>query len=297
MFDKYTADILINSEAYFCQASKLDDQFESAISISKKIINNDFDGYMKDFLPIILEKVIPLSSKKIKETDINNYFKNWKLDVKKFKNLVIKNDANIKKSKLDKLINFINNFQNIKKNRAMCNALKKIINIKNEIGVFSMTTRANNQPMWAWYANMYEGYVIEYDIDEYLNKNEEMKKELSYVNYSNERKNNPINILLNIFYDSLYRTLNIQHDKSDVIKDIKSIINTKSIDWRFQDEWRFFGKPETKVYIPIKAIYIGVNVSETNKDLIIKIAKEKGYKVYQQLNNYESTNIEFEQVI
>ena len=127
MFDKYTADILINSEAYFCQASKLDDQFESAISISKKIINNDFDGYMKDFLPIILEKVIPLSSKKIKETDINNYFKNWKLDVKKFKNLVIKNDANIKKSKLDKLINFINNFQNIKKNRAMCNALKKLL--------------------------------------------------------------------------------------------------------------------------------------------------------------------------
>lgn len=55
-FDKYTADILRNSEAFFCPASKLDDQFESAISISKKILNNDLDGYMRELLPLFLKR-------------------------------------------------------------------------------------------------------------------------------------------------------------------------------------------------------------------------------------------------
>ena len=48
--------------------------------------------------------------------------------------------------------------------------------------------------------------------------------------------------------------------------------------------------------MPINAIYIGVNASEANRDLIIKIAKEKGFTVYQQLNDCESTDIEFEKL-
>ena len=296
-FDKYTADILRNSEAFFCPASKLDDQFESAISISKRILNNDLDGYMRELMPFILEKIVPSSSEVLKNTDIAAYFNNGKLNVPKFKSLVLKHDSSISHSQLDMLVNFINKLQNIQSNKKLCKALKKLMDIKNEIGVFSMTTRPNNQPMWAWYAKGYDGYVIEYNIEQYLNEHDEMAKDLKYVNYSDKRENNPMHIILNAFYEALYKSLGIPHKKYDAEKDIQSIVNTKSRDWNFQDEWRLFGKPETKTIIPINAIYIGVNSSEANRDFIIKIAKEKGYKVYQQLNDCESTDIEFEKLM
>ena len=206
-FDKYTADILRNSEAFFCPASKLDDQFESAISISKRILNNDLDGYMRDLMPFILEKIVPSSSEVLKNTDIAAYFNNGKLNVPKFKSLVLKHDSSISHSQLDMLVNFINKLQNIQSNKKLCKALKKLMDIKNEIGVFSMTTRPNNQPMWAWYAKGYDGYVIEYNIEQYLNEHDEMAKDLKYVNYSDKRENNPMHIILNAFYEALYKSL------------------------------------------------------------------------------------------
>lgn len=296
-FDKYTADILRNSEAFFCPASKLDDQFESAISISKKILNNDLDGYIKELLPFILEKIVPSSSEVLKNADITSYFNNGKLNVPKFKNLVLKHDSNISHSQLDMLVNFINKLQNIQNNKKLCKALNKLIDIKNEIGVFSMTTRPNNQSMWAWYAKGYDGFVIEYDIDQYLSDHDEIRKELKYVNYSDKRNNNPMHIILNAFYEALFKALDIPHQKYDVEKDIQSIVNTKSKDWCFQDEWRLFGQPNTKTIIPTKAVYVGINASEANRDFIMKIAMEKGFKVYQQLNDCESTDIKFEQLM
>ena len=123
-----------------------------------------------------------------------------------------------------------------------------------------------------------------------------MAKELKYVNYSDKKENNPMHIIINAFYESLYKALGIPHKKYDAEKDIQLIVNTKSKDWSFQDEWRLFGKPETKTTIPINAVYVGVNATEANRDLIIKISKEKGFKVYQQLNDCESTDIEFEKL-
>lgn len=295
-FDKYTADILRNSEAFFCPASKLDDQFESAISISSKILNNDLDGYMRELMPYILEKVVPASSEVLKKDDIVSYFFNGKLNAPKFKSLVMKHDPSINHSQLDMLVNFINKLQNVQNNKKLSKGLNKLLNIKNEIGVFSMTTRANNQPMWAWYGKGYDGFVIEYNIEKYLIEHEDMAKELKHVNYSGKRENNPMHIILNVFYESLYKALGIPHKKYDAENDIQLIVNTKSKDWNFQDEWRLFGKPETKTTIPVNAVYVGVNASEANRDLIIKIAKEKGFTVYQQLNDYESTDIEFEKL-
>lgn len=295
-FDKYTADILRNSEAFFCPASRLDDQFESAISISKKILSNDLEGYIRELMPFIIERVAPSSSEVLKNEDMLSYFNNGKLNIPKFKNLILKHDSNVSHSQLDMLVNFINKLQNVQSNKKLSKALKKLINIKNEIGVFSMTTRPNNQPMWAWYAKGYDGYVIEYDIERYLGEHTEMAKDLKYVNYSDKRNNNPMHIVLNAFYEALYKSLGIPHQRYDAEKDIQAIVNTKSKDWNFQDEWRLFGKPDTKTMIPINAVYIGVNTSEANRDFIIKISKEKNFKVYQQLNDCESTDIEFEQI-
>lgn len=296
-FDNYTADILRKGEAYFCPAQMLDDQFESAISISKKILNNDIDGYMKELMPFILEKVLPQTSLALKDLDISTFYQNGKLNDKKFKAVVLENDSSIEHSKLDKIVNYLKSLQKIENNPKLCKAIKRMVNIKNEVGVFSLTTRNNNQPMWAWYADGYKGFVIEYDIETYLKCSEKNIKDLKQVNYCNKRNNNPMHIVLNLFYDALYKSLKIRHQAYDVEKNLIDVVNTKSVDWSFQEEWRFFGKPETKAIINIKAIYIGVNASEANKDFVLKIGKEKGYEIYQQLNDCETCDIEFERIM
>ena len=126
-FDKYTADILRNSEAFFCPASRLDDQFESAISISKKILSNDLEGYIRELMPFIIERVAPSSSEVLKNEDMLSYFNNGKLNVPKFKNLILKHDSNVSHSQLDMLVNFINKLQNVQSNKKLSKALKKLM--------------------------------------------------------------------------------------------------------------------------------------------------------------------------
>ena len=60
-----------------------------------------------------------------------------------------------------------------------------------------------------------------------------------------------------------------------MLKKIYRIVNTKSKDWNFQDEWRLFGKPNTKAVIPINAVYVGVNASEANKISSLKSLKKR----------------------
>lgn len=247
-------------------------------------------------MPHIIEKAVPSLTENLNEVDFASFFRQGKLDDKKFRKFLLRVEPTIDTAKLNKITEFIKGLSNIKNNKKIYKALKSIINIKNVIGVFSLTTKATNQPMWAWYAHGYDGFVIEYDIDSYLKNNEEKEKDLFYVNYSDKRNSNPIHVLLNAFYDALYKKIGVSYKKFNVEKELLSIVLTKSSDWNFQDEWRLLGTPKTKAIMPITAVYVGAKASEANRDFVIKLAREKGFKVYQQLNDYEACDIDFEEI-
>ena len=50
-----------------------------------------------------------------------------------------------------------------------------------------------------------------------------MAKDLKYVNYSDKRENNPMHIILNAFYEALYKSLGILHKKYDAEMTAKGV--------------------------------------------------------------------------
>ena len=79
---------------------------------------------------------------------------------------------------------------------------------------------------------------------------------------------------------------------------IIDIIRTKKTDYAYQKEWRLTGKPmDVSVLLPIKNIYLGYKVKDRNKQTVLKIAKQKGYGVYQQFINQETTNLEYKKIL
>ena len=174
------------------------------------------------------------------------------------------------------------------------NAIITILNIQSIFGVFSLSEINDNQPMWSSYAKNYEGYCIEYDIEKFLKENPKYNNDLQEVYYSDKRENDPIKIILKVFYDSIYTSLQVDHKKYDIKDSLIKLVTTKAKSWSYQREWRLLGKAnQNDICIPIKGVYIGMNMKSRNKTIILNIAKEKSLTVYEQYLDYKTSKIKF----
>lgn len=295
-FDKYTINMLKTGSIYFCPTYKLDDPFECSIAISEKIKEGDFKSYLKAIIPLILKQlIISSNNSKLKRIDIMSFYDEDGLNAKKFKLMVKAYDKNAKYSDIEKAVDAIKKIEkmdeypeNFKK------AIMMILNIQSIFGVFSMSEINDNQPMWSAYAKNYEGYCIEYDIEKFIKDYPKYKDDLQIVNYSDKRENDPIKIILRVFYDSIYTSLKVSHHKFDIKDSLIKLVTTKDKSWSYQKEWRFLAKAEQEgVYLPIKAIYLGMNMKRRNKIIILNIAKEQSITVYEQYLDYETSKIKF----
>lgn len=287
--DEYTANILTNNEAFLCSAEYLDDMFECSVSIPKKIYNNDVEGCLHDLLPSIVKRVSPVSSEEIKITDVEQLVSGAEPDIKKFKSLILEKNPDVSTKELRTIGSIIKAItDDCEKNKKLKEGIINLINIKKVSGLCSLTTRKKDQPMWTFYANDYKGYMIEYDIKSYIVENYKRKKNIRKVIYSNKRYNSPFEILLDVFYQKLYKDLKLFYEGRVSEEDVNRILLTKKTDWRFQREWRIIGPANTIEHIPIKAVYLGHKMSESHRNFILKIAEEKKFKVYQQ--EYDTEN-------
>lgn len=299
-FKSYSKGMLETGYIYFSPVERLDDPLECSVSISNKIIDGKQKEYIKDLIPFILRQLfINSPNKKFKRINIDEmYDSDGQLLTSKFKLYVRSVDPNIKENAIDKAIDAIQEMTNtINNNPQFKDAFMKLLNIKKLIGVYSLTELKNNQLLWDGYANHYEGFCIEYDIGKFIKENPKYEKELLKVKYSNSRDNDPVKIVLKAFYSTVDSKLlnksNIRFSSEQII----DIIRTKKLDYAYQKEWRLTGIPEdASLCLPIKNIYLGYKIKERNKQIILKIAKEKGYGVYQQFIKNESTDFDYKKI-
>lgn len=295
-FDKHTIDMLKTGSIYFCPAYKLDDPFECSIAISEKIKDGDFKAYINAIIPFILKQLIVSSDNtKLRKIDVMSFYDEDGLNSEKFKLTVKAYDKNAKYSDIEKAVDAIKKIENMDEYpESFKNAIMMILNIQSLLGVFSMSEINDNQPMWSSYAKNYEGYCVEYDIEKFLKNYPKYKDDLQLVNYSDKRENDPIKIILRVFYDSIYTSLKVSHQKFDVKDSLIKLVTTKAKSWSYQKEWRLLAKAEQPgVYIPIKAIYLGMNMKSRNKAIILNIAKEQSITVYDQYLDFETSKIKF----
>lgn len=141
-------------------------------------------------------------------------------------------------------------------------------------GILSMTTKWNNILMWSHYGDFHKGYCIGF-------WEEKMRKSALFgkggpVSYNNENE---------------YPKIDPLSKENGMIKGFKET-HTKAFDWKYEDEYRFFNlyypneptDDDRKVRITnnlFAEIILGIMMPENHKKEIIKLAKEKGIKIYQ----------------
>ena len=181
-------------------------------------------------------------------------------------------------------------FENKNQEKKIKEAIIRLVDIQKEIGVGSLASSKTNQVLWSMYANNYEGFCIEYEIPEQI-------KDLYKVQYTKEKNFDIIEIIISDVLDTIYSHMFNTCKKINLVEAVKKIPLTKFYDWRFQKEWRFIGKSREYVYLPIKAVYLGKNMSEKHESQIITIAKRKKYKVYKCFDDYENLKIKYKKIL
>lgn len=143
-------------------------------------------------------------------------------------------------------------------------------------GVSSFTERPDNILMWSHYANKHTGVCVEYDFS-HLEK-EDITAFLLPVIYTKKRPLLPIKKLTSL--------IGKDGDKASVsdglyiIRYLLEAILSKSLDWKYEEEWRMIGMKSLTanhlLELPIiTKIIIGVNTSDKNKEAILKFADER----------------------
>lgn len=131
-----------------------------------------------------------------------------------------------------------------------------------------------NKLMWSHYADSHKGFCIKYDYSN-LVVDDHTVLPLPVI-YSDERPLISWKAALNNSSENV---------EEAVLQFTKGLLTKDSI-WSYENEWRILVKTTEMHNIPmprISCVYLGASISDENRNAILKIAKEKHYKVSKWL--------------
>lgn len=153
--------------------------------------------------------------------------------------------------------------------------LENLINIYKNSGVYSLSKNYKNELLWAYYADSYKGFCIEYDFD--ILKQYPCNEDAFFdVEYS---KNVPIINLKDVLNTNI----------------LKKKLVTKSLSWKHEEEIRILtpSKGMFNYFIrAVKSIYFGDRTDKNTIKSIIEKLKGRGIKYYQIVHKKDLYELE-----
>lgn len=161
-------------------------------------------------------------------------------------------------------------------------------------------------PMWAHYANNHHGFCVAYDMENHDNL--ALSACTFPIQYTDQRLD--ITSFIKEYAEMIASEVDLQlaQGKKNVHISDMSIVyvaqylcNIKQATWQYEKEYRCSMGAAAKgmPYIDAvpKAIYIGMNCNEQNRNKLIKIAKEQLIPIYEMKLNELSENYSLEEVL
>ena len=152
----------------------------------------------------------------------------------------------------------------------------------------------NSMPMWAHYANNHQGFCVSYDMTN--PDNSVLRANTFPVQYTNQRLD--ITSFMKQYTSMLSNEFakHLSQGKKDISISDYSIVyimtymyNVKHTSWQYENEFRCTTAANAKgmPYIDAapKAIYIGMNCTEDNRNKLINIAETLSIPIYQMRFN------------
>ena len=154
--------------------------------------------------------------------------------------------------------------------------------LKNMISINCLSERNDINPLWAHYADNHRGICIEYDLK---NCGNNFLKTLCFpVNYV--EKNDSTEDLISLIVYKNFDEWHFLYKSAD----------TKSIDWKYENEWRivfiendrnftdfYSSNKHYATFIEPKSIYLGLKIDEEVKRRIMDICKFRKINLYRMV--------------
>lgn len=164
--------------------------------------------------------------------------------------------------------------------------LPKLKEKRNKALVSCFSARNDSILMWGHYADKHKGICIGYERPE---------QDFYDVKYTTERTKFPLYDLACVVASCIIFDEKTLLDNEVILKKVFKTFLTKSKDWEYEKEIRCLfsltnnqnlvdigeGKFLYKMPNEIEVLYLGCKVKNEQKDQVLKLAKEKGIKVYQ----------------
>jgi len=264
----------------------------------------EFVDYMFDFVEIINSK-LDLTELKPKESigsenliypilkmrEANEILKDFS-----FKNHVLSsnNESNSKFVDLHfEAMSFIKEYMTKEEWESHCEVCrlmyntKDLLKLKNDLPAYlykiaCVSEVKDSNLMWSHYAENHSGFCIEYSM-------------LDHENFKDFLED-----IYPVFYEDT-----TADEKEDILKGIKfyklySVLR-KSAEWQYEKEWRIVipihEDMENNLKMPkITAIYLGCQISNENKELLIEIAKGNSINLFQAERKYNTQKLVFKKL-
>ncbi|UST81480.1 DUF2971 domain-containing protein [Pseudomonas siliginis] len=146
------------------------------------------------------------------------------------------------------------------------------IKLQNSYKICSLTERLDSLPLWAHYANNHSGFAMEYDFQS-LPLESLLGLALWPVRYSGVFRASDllVGVKTKSAFNNLFGVIAALH---------------KSPDWSYEEEWRLVladsaSEPPRNYRAPLKAVYLGSKISESDESLIIQEAAVAGIPVFK----------------
>jgi len=145
---------------------------------------------------------------------------------------------------------------------------KEVLNFKEEIGVYCLSTDVLNEQLWAYYASSYSGYCIEYDLEKLVDKGQNFDFQYQFeIDYKDNIPTLDINDFTNLQEGFL-----------------RKMFATKKSTWKHEKEIRLiFDKYGLKKFhsSAITGIYFGIRTPEIIKESFYGLFKDVDVKFYE----------------
>lgn len=145
-------------------------------------------------------------------------------------------------------------------------------------GVYSLCKTFDNEILWSLYSDSHKGFVIEYDLDLLLND-------------FNFNKIIPLVHTVEVKYKESPQKSNILIDSYNKRMDLTSIIGTKSLSWKHENEIRLIFEEQginTHNFNAVTSIIFGLRASEKEITKVMNLLKGRGLKYYQMKTETDS---------
>ena len=144
---------------------------------------------------------------------------------------------------------------------------KEMTEIFKNIRIACFSTSPLNVLMYSHYTDKHKGICIEYDFSDFDTENTSLLE----VKYKEELK-----------IDSEIAQIMMKSD-NDINEEISflDLFRTKHLNWEYEKEYRVMTYDVDKIYRPIKAIYLGKDISDSDIELIERLIKGRSIKLYQ----------------